>query len=344
MAVTVDFLTSDGTSAWDQFVEVHPHGKPFHLLAWRDTIESIFHFTPQYLCARSDGVLAGILPLFLVRNPLSGKALISSPFAVYGGILATSPEAHEALRDRVRELGEELEVQYVDLRNSATEQRAGFSPVDRYVTFTRPVSPLSGEDLIQSLPKKTRNLVRKALKNAYSSRRTSDTTAFERLYSTNLRRLGTPSFPPRLFPALVHNFGPRVDVREILLDGKVVAASMNFLFRGEMHTYYAASDQNYLQFAPNMFLYYDHLLWAGQNGYHTFDFGRSKLNTGTCDFKRQWETVMRELPYEILLVKRKELPNFSPVNPKFDLAIKVWQRLPLPLTRMIGPCLVKLFP
>jgi FemAB-related protein (PEP-CTERM system-associated) len=344
MALTVDFLTPEKASAWDPFVESHPSGTPFHLLAWRDTIQSIFGFKPLYLCADIDNIPAGVLPLFLIQNPLSGKALISSPFAVYGGILASSPAAKEAMAQRVRSLGEELRVQYVELRNSAPEQCAGFSPVARYATFTRPVTPLTGEELVQSLPKKTRNLVRKALKNAYSSRLATDCKTFERLYSTNLRRLGTPSFPPGLFPALLRNFGPRVDVREILLDGKVVAASMNFLFKGEMHTYYAASDQNYLQYAPNMFLYYNHLLWAGRNGFHTFDFGRSKLNTGTFDFKRQWETTMRELPYEVLLVRRKELPNFSPVNPKFDLAIKVWQRLPLPLTRMIGPSLVKLFP
>src|SRR5688572_3336614 len=126
MAVTIDSLTPDGAAAWDAFVESHPYGKPFHLLAWRDTIQSIFGFEPRYLRARENGVPTGILPLFLVQNPLSGKALISSPFAVYGGILASSPAAQDALGDRVRALGQELQVQYVDLRNSAPEQCVGF--------------------------------------------------------------------------------------------------------------------------------------------------------------------------------------------------------------------------
>jgi hypothetical protein len=52
----------------------------------------------------------------------------------------------------------------------------------------------------------------------------------------------------------------------------------------------------------------------------------------------------RELPYEILLVRRKSLPNFSPANPKFSLAIRMWQKMPLWLTRAAGPWLIRLFP
>jgi FemAB-related protein (PEP-CTERM system-associated) len=344
MAVRVSPLESGGHPAWDDFVCKHPRGTAFHLLAWKRTIQSVFGFMPQYLAAFDGPTLVGVLPLFEVRNPVMGKVLISSPFAVYGGILASSEESRSMLAQAAADLAGNLQVQHLELRNAFSDQNAGFLPLKRYVTFTKQVEAADGESLLQKLPKKTRNLVRKALKHPFSVRITRDYRNFERLYSKNLRRLGTPSFPPRLFSKLIENFGQYVDVREVLLDDRIVAASFNFIFRGEMHTYYAAADYDFIQFAPNMFLYYNHLLWAGQNGVHTFDFGRSKQNTGTSDFKAQWDPLMRELPYEILLVKRKELPNFSPVNPKFSLPIAVWQKLPLPLTRALGPHLVKFFP
>jgi hypothetical protein len=53
---------------------------------------------------------------------------------------------------------------------------------------------------------------------------------------------------------------------------------------------------------------------------------------------------MRELPYEVLLVNRKELPNFSPANPRFEIAIQAWRRLPLPLTRTLSRFVFPLFP
>jgi hypothetical protein len=135
-----------------------------------------------------------------------------------------------------------------------------------------------------------------------------------------------------------------VDVREVVLDGRVVAVSFNFLFRDIMHTYFAASSEEHLSMSPNNFMYFDHLLWAGKNGYRTFDFGRSKKESGHYTFKKHWRTTSRELPYEVLLVTRDELPNFSPTNPKFQLSIRLWQMLPLSVARVLGPRLIPLFP
>src|ERR1039458_6414594 len=84
-----------------------------------------------------------------------------------------------------------------------------------------------------------------------------------------------------------------------------MAASLNILFRGEMHTYHAAADTTYNALGPNTFMYFDHLRWAGANGFKTFDFGRCKRGTGVFDFKRHWNTTMRELPYELVLVEAK---------------------------------------
>jgi hypothetical protein len=55
---------------------------------------------------------------------------------------------------------------------------------------------------------------------------------------------------------------------------------------------------------------------------------------------------MEEVPlaYQYYLVKARELPNVSPANPKYQLAIRLWQKLPLPLTRLIGPSIVKRVP
>ncbi|HLN04402.1 MAG TPA: FemAB family XrtA/PEP-CTERM system-associated protein [Bryobacteraceae bacterium] len=338
-------LTPGDRERWDGFVQAHPHGSPFHLIAWKKSMEEVFGYAPRYLMATDGNCIRGVLPLFLVKNFIMGKVLISSPFAVYGGILAETPEAKQAMGEQAMKLGRELGVEHIELRNAHPEQVLGVPNVSRYVTFTREVTPDEDAILAEPTSKKRRNTVRKALKADFSIRiQHSDYRAFEDLHSRTLRRLGTPNFPPRLFPALLANFGGAVDIREVVLENKVVAASMNFFFRDQMHTYYAASDPRYLALVPNDYMYYEHLRWAGKNGYRTFDFGRSKLGTGTADYKRHWGATMRELPYEILLVKRKEVPNYSPQNPKFQLAIKIWQQLPLPVTRALGPQLVKLFP
>ena len=337
-------LAPEETGRWDEFVTGHPHGTPFHLIAWRKTIEAVFPYRAMYLVAVDGDDLVAVLPLFLVENFLMGRVLISSPFAVYGGILSKTEEGRDAVRDHLRRLGEELKVRHVELRNGFEEQCAGFQRLARYVTFTQELSAQDRDELLRSLPKKTRNLVRKTERYPYSTRVARSLDSFYVLIEKSYRRLGTPVFPKRYFQAIAGSFGGMVDVREVVLDEAVVAVSLNFLFRDMMHTYFAASAEEQLSKSPNNFMYFDHLLWAGANGYRVFDFGRSKKESGHYEFKKHWRTAMRELPYEILLVNSDEMPNFSPANPRFQMAIRLWRMLPLPVARVLGPHLIPLFP
>ena len=343
-AVTARPFAEADREPWDALVTAHPHGTPFHLIAWRDTIRDAFGYTPMYLAAECGGKLEGLLPLFLVRNPMVGKALISSPFAVYGGIVANTEAARTALYEEARRLGESLGVEYIELRNAWPEQCVGRPNVDRYATFSRTVEP-GEEALLAALPKKTRNMVRKALKQPFEARYgVRDAGRFFDVFSRNMRRLGTPCFPRRYFELALRNFGEMADIREVWLEDRLLAVSFNLFFRGDMHTFHASADTRFNALGPNTFMYFDHLRWAARNGYRTFDFGRSKKGSGPFEFKRHWNTTLRELPYEIILVRRKNLPNFSPANPRFDLAVRLWRCLPLAVTRVLGPRLIRLFP
>jgi len=343
--LSVRFFEEADAPAWDEFVRRHEHGSPFHLTAWKRSIEATFGYKPRYILAVEDGRIRGVLPLFLVQNLLVRRALISSPFAVYGGVLADSAEAREAIRRFVEELARRLGVEYVELRNAWPEQCLGFNRVSRYVTFTQTIGP-NQEAILESIARKTRRMVRKSLEQNFTVRReVAWSQPFVDLYLANLQRLGTPAFPRKHFARLLEEFRGMVDVREMLLDGKVVAAVMSFYFRDQVLPYYGASDPAANAAAPNNFMYYELMRWSGENGYRVFDFGRSKKESGgSYDFKSHWGMVERELPYEILLVRRKELPHYSPNNPRFRLFIGMWRRLPPWLTRLAGPFLIRLFP
>lgn len=341
---SVRLLQPEDYPQWDDFVMRHAHGTPFHLVAWKNTIQELFRYEPFYLVAGDADGIEGILPIFLVKNPIIGKILISSPFAVYGGILARSDEARQALYRRVKEIGIENKVDYIELRNAYPEQCVGIPNVSRYVTFSKELQA-DENALLTSLPGKTRNKVRKALKEGFTAHyRVSDPRNFFLLYCKIMRRHGTPVFPLKFFQSLLKNFAEMADIREVRLNGKPMAVSLNFFFRDNMHTYYGATDPRFKSTDANSFMYFDSLRWAGQNGYRTFDFGRSKRGTGPFEFKRHWNTEMRELPYEVVLIGRKDLPNFSPSNPRFAMAIRLWRKLPLALTQALGPSLVRLFP
>jgi len=344
MSCEVRFLTPDAEARWNAFVHSHPLGSPFHLTQWRDCIAETFGYRPCYLIAEEAGLVRGVLPLFVVRTPLAGKILLSTPFAVYGGILAADEAAKSALKERLEALAREEAVQYAELRNAWPEQCAGYHPVHRYVTFTQELKG-SEEELLQSIPRKTRAAIRKSLQCGLESRRTRDLSAFCRLYLANLRRLGTPAFPKAHFERLLDRYGDSAWVLEVLAKGEPVAAVLVFEFDGQILPYYGASNPRYHALQPNNFMYWDLMRRGLAQGARLFDFGRSKIEkSGSFDFKSHWGMKQRELPYEVLLVRRRQAPDLSPNNPKFELFIRTWQRLPLWLTNRLGPFLVKWVP
>ena len=335
-------LTAEDEADWDRFVEAHPLGTPFHLTAWRRVCRRTFHYRCESLMAWQGGVLVGVLPLFFVSNPILGRILLSSPFAVYGGILAAADEAAGALRARAEQRGRELKVQYVEFRNWHESQCGGWARVSRYATFLKDIEADTGK-ILSALPRETRRMTRRAIDNGYDVRFTTGLEEFDPLYAANLRKLGTPAFPAHHFRTLMEEF-PAADVMELRLDGKVVAAVLSLYHGQTVLPYYGASDPDHNRANPNNMMYFGLMAEARKRGLTKFDFGRSKLGSGPHLFKSHWGMEERELPYEILLVKRKQMPNFSPANPKFDLAIRAWRRVPLPLTRIIGPWLIRLFP
>ena len=58
----------------------------------------------------------------------------------------------------------------------------------------------------------------------------------------------------------------------------------------------------------------------------------------------RFHSATRPAACEVMPVRRRELPNFTPKNPKFAVATGLWQKVPLPMTRLIGPALISLFP
>jgi FemAB-related protein (PEP-CTERM system-associated) len=259
-------------------------------------------------------------------------------------VLADSDETLAAFRTEIERLGREMNVDYVELRNAYPDQRLGFQHVSRYVTFTSDISR-DETAILENIPRKTRRMVRRSLEHGLESYEVRDLNGFEALYHASLRRLGTPSFPSAHFTNLSRHFGKSVSVREVRSGDKVIASVFVFYFRDQVLPYYGASDGDFHHLAPNNFMYFDLMRWAGASGYRIFDFGRSKKNvSGSYDFKSHWGMVERELPYEMLLVHRKEVPHISPANPVFDLPRKIWGRMPLTLTKAVGPYVVRMVP
>jgi FemAB-related protein (PEP-CTERM system-associated) len=342
--VDVRALESQDAERWDRFVLQHPAGSFFHQMAWKRVLEKTFDHQARYHYAERDGRIVAVAPVFMVSNWMVGRCLVSSPLASYGGIIAEDQEAEITLLEYLKRQAQEQVVDYLELRNPAGGTLPGFVPNPRYSSFSMALSK-DPEAVLKALPKDIRYMIRKAEKADLHVRRGPELLdEFYRLFAINMRRLGTPVFPRALFVNLLEGFGKQIDVLVVYAGLQPVASAVSFLFRDTFHPYYIGGLPVARDLAANNFLWWELMKFASQSGMNTFDFGRSKKGTGAYAFKKKWNPRITDLDYQVFLVKRKTAPNFSPANPKFEMATQVWSRLPLWLTNTLGPRVVRWIP
>lgn len=346
--LTVHELTPDASGRWDSYVRASPAGTFCHLTAWTRIVEATWGHRSLCMYAERDGRVVGVLPLFFVRS-LFGRTLVSTPNAVYGGIAADDVQAHGALLERARHYAEKLRVQYLELREWRVDpglpSYPGLHVKDLYVSFDHPLT--TNEDaLLKSFPRDIRRMARLGAKNGLTSVVGSDELLDELYdaYAVSVRSLGTPVFPKRLFAACLREFRGDVDILAVRHGNRTAGVVLSFYFRDTVYPYYAGAYPEFYKAGVNNFMYWELMRHAAARGCTRFDFGRSKRGTGAYAFKRGWGMTEHPLPYSYLLVNAQKMPDLNPANASFKPLIAIWQRLPLGVTKLLGPIVVRNLP
>jgi FemAB-related protein (PEP-CTERM system-associated) len=333
-------LTAADFVRWDVFVASCPEATFFHRAGWKSVIERAFGHRTHFLLAERAGQIEGVLPLAEIKSFLFGHCLASTPFCVYGGPAALTDAARHALIDAAQALAVKLGVDHLELRSQRVS-KPEWEHKDLYYTFRREILADEEQNML-AIPRKQRAMVRKGIKAGLRGEIDNGIERFFAAYSSSVHRLGTPVFGRRYFAALREVFGEDCEVLTITqADGALVSSVMNFYFRDEVLPYYGGGLPLARDVAGNDFMYWELMRRAALRGVKTFDFGRSKLGTGAFDFKKNWGFDALALPYEYKLVKARAVPEHNPLNPKYQLMIKCWQRMPLWLANRLGPSIVR---
>lgn len=160
---------------------------------------------------------------------------------------------------------------------------------------------------------------------------------FYRVFVENMRDIGSPVHSRRFVAEVVEGYGEGARIFVVYLKDVPVAGGVTLGFSEVLSNPWASSLRRYSQLAPNMLLYWSMLEYACEYGYRTFDFGRSTVGEGTYRFKEQWGARPEPLYWYRFTrgdVKRRALGRGSRgMSP----AIEIWKRLPLQVTRILGP-------
>jgi FemAB-related protein (PEP-CTERM system-associated) len=336
----LDGRDAAAAARWDAYVEAAPGATFFHRAAWQDVLEKSFGHRSFFLYAERNGTIAGILPLAQVKSRLFGNALVALPFAVYGGIVADDEVAATVIETEAERIARALGVDHLEYRNMDA-RHADWPMQDLYVTFRKAILP-DDEANMQAIPRKQRAMVRKAIQRGLRAEVDAGVERFFALYADNVHRHGTPALPKRYFERLASAFGQDCEVLTVLdPSGVPVSSVLSFYFRDEILPYYAGDAVRARELAANDFKYWALMCHARARGAKVFDYGRSKVGSGSFAFKKNWGFEPRPLHYEYRLYKRDAVPQNNPNNPKYKLMIAAWRRMPLALANFLGPFIVR---
>jgi FemAB-related protein (PEP-CTERM system-associated) len=340
IAVSVRPFRAGDERRWDEFVCAHARGTFFHLAGWRRVIERAFGHHTYYLIAERGPAVAGVLPLTHVKSLMFGSSLISNAFGVHGGPIAEDSETLDKLETEAIRLMDSMAIPVLELRDFSAHRADWPSRRDLYASFRRVLAP-TVEDNLKSVPRKQRAMIRKGMLNKLTSEIDEGVERLHRVYAQSVHSLGTPVFSKSYFRILREEFSECSDVVTVISDGQAVASVLNFYFRDQVLPFYGGGVRAARTLAANDFMYWEVMRRACERGYHTFDFGRSKIGTGSYAFKRNWGFQPTPLEYQFRLSPGTSMPDLNPLNPRFRMFIAVWKRLPLALTTRLGPSIVR---
>jgi CelD/BcsL family acetyltransferase involved in cellulose biosynthesis len=291
---------------WLELMEDCPAATAFHHPSWGSLVARCYGYQVFVLAQTdADGRITAGLPVVEVRRPLGHRRWVSLPFTDQCAPLARGTVDWNSLVEDLDAARREAGVSSLEIRSSL--EGRGMKAGQVGVTHTLRLE--SDPDALP--PRFTRSSVRRQIKSAARDgvviRREESSSAltdvFYRLHLQTRRRLGVPIQPRRYFELLWREvIEPGLGFVLLAYADEVPIAGAVFLaWNGTVSYKYGASDASSWRLHPNHLLMWTAIRWGCENGFQTFDFGRSDLaGTGLRQFKDSWGSQETSLVYTTL--------------------------------------------
>ena len=343
----IEYYNDTYRARWDDYVKHSEEATIYHQIGWKYVIEKTFGHKPHYLMAIDGEGVKGILPLFFISSRLFGAFMISLPFHCVGGVCADNEAAEQMLVEEAIRLTKETHAEYLELRQSVKVDIDCLHSKENKVTFVTRLDRNPEVVWKERFCSNLRNKIRKALKadiKVVSGTGKEFIDTFYSIFAKNMRDLGTPVISKKLIKNIIKEFP--VNSRIFIADngGTAIGGKFVMYFKDTAYFIWASSLRSYSKLAPVSLLNWEAIKHACQEGYKYCDFGRSSVNDGSYKYKKQFGGDIKQLYWQHYLNTRDAVPDLSVGNGKFKLAIEAWKRIPVSLTKLIGPQIVKYIP
>lgn len=364
-------LNAFGKSKWDEYVINHPSGMLYHLHGWGQIIQRAYRKKPFYIASveSTRNEINGILSLVHLKNFFFGNSVISLPYFDLGGILSDNKDTNDALISESAKIAKKLGAQDIELRQAAPlYPLSGFSTQDsdKDILFSKAKInsdifylklfsnkfrmlldlPESPDILLKSFKSKLRSQIKRPIKAGFQTKIGGMELLddFYKVFCINMRDLGSPVHSKNLIKFTLEEFNSSSRIFVVYKDDIPVSCSLGIGFKDTFYNPWASSLRKFSGSSPNMLLYWAMLKLACEKGYRKFDFGRSSLDEGTYRFKKQWGAEPEPIYWQYINQNSKTYNNAIVKKDDYSMVINCWKKLPVPVSKFLGPIFRKNIP
>jgi len=343
-SITLRITETADSTIWDDYLNNHDQSNFYQLHKWKDINERNFGHDCFFIIAEDNKTVVGVFPLVFIKSKIFGKILSSMPFVNFGGLCANSSEIAELLLNKAKEICQENAVDYLEIRTQ-------YPISDNLPTNLHKISMTlaldkESENIWNAFKSKHRTNIRRVYKQNITVKQGGiellDT--FYKLMSESWRGLGTPIYQKKYFKDILETFPDQTKIFITYKDNTPIATAFNGYYKGTVEGMWAGAIPEFKRLQPNYVLYWEMIKDACENGCHHFHLGRSTSETGAETFKKKWNATAKQLYWQYILENSETIPQLNVSNPKYQLAIKLWSKLPLKVTTTLGPIIARSIP
>jgi FemAB-related protein (PEP-CTERM system-associated) len=329
--------SADIAGPWGRSVADLGDSRLAHAAEWFTVIHKAYGHEPLYLRAEDGEGRSGVLPAFIVRRPLGGTVVSSMPFLDGGGPASASAAVADGLVAQLMEEARSVGADTVELR-CAQKLAVASEPMEHKVNLVLPL-PSDARELWRGFEGTVRNHIRKAERSGLTVAfgGAEDLDDFYTIFAARMRELGSPVHARRFFSVMFEAFGGRARVALVRRGTTPIGSLIALAFKDVLAVPWASSLREHRTLCPNNLLYWEMIRAACAEGFHRFDFGRSSRDSGTYVFKRQWGALEEPLFWYSIPVRGQGRQARPTAGRGAAILTGSWRRLPLVLTRSLGP-------
>lgn len=339
----VDILDGTRKTDWDRFVDTNPNVIAWHSYYYSSVLKKMYNLPFFPITAYDGSAICGILPLYLSDTLRRGKLLMSVPYFVAGGIVATNEEAEQLLLKKAIELTKETKATHIALRQYRRKIPGELVTDDGYYNRELALTTDIG-GIWSSISETNRAKIEEA--------RTHETVFeypsqdLDTYYSFLLRDqhgLGLPCVSKRWVELLLGTQTYHIAI--LKLKGTVVAATLAKKFKDTISfplTCLQKHDEQNELFAYD--LYWKLITRVAGEGIHICHSGRIPRGDIAPKYRLGWGGIKNNYYYQSPGVGNAQGQQTNTRGTKRTIFESVWRKTPLTVAKAISPIIVKQFP